>query len=136
MHFKRPTIKRGQIRLRLSPPELGSLKLELTVRDGVMTAHVQTETDTARTMLLDHLPALRERLAEHNVTIERFDVDLGGRSSGGAAQNSANNANSGYATPDNSPRRNPTTSNGAAATSAVAAPSTIASGTGKLDITV
>ncbi len=72
--------------MRLSPPELGSMKLELTVRDGVMTARVQTETDSARNMLLDHLPALRERLADHNITIERFDVDLNNPSGGGTAR--------------------------------------------------
>jgi flagellar hook-length control protein FliK len=124
----------GQIRLRLSPPELGSMKLELTVRDGVMTAHVQTETDTARTMLLDHLPALREKLAEHNVTIERFDVDLGGRFGGNAPQNNANNANSGYPSPDNMRRPNSPT-NTSSITTAVASTS-IAAANGKLDITV
>ena len=66
----------GQIRLRLSPPELGSLKLEVTMRNGVMTARMETETNTARTLLLDNLPALRQRLADQNIKIERFDVDL------------------------------------------------------------
>jgi flagellar hook-length control protein FliK len=34
-------------------------------------------------VLLDNLPALRERLAEQNVRIERFDVDVRGDASGG-----------------------------------------------------
>jgi flagellar hook-length control protein FliK len=34
-------------------------------------------------MLLDHLPALRDRLAEQNIRIERFDVDVQ-RDNGGA----------------------------------------------------
>jgi len=66
----------GQIRIRLSPPELGSLKLEITLRNGVMTAKLETETNSARTLLLDNLPALRQRLADQNIKIERFDVDL------------------------------------------------------------
>jgi len=78
--------RRGTVRLRLHPPELGSLRLELTVRNGLMTARLETETNAARSLLLDNLPALRERLAEHDVRIQRFDVELGNRSPGGSAQ--------------------------------------------------
>jgi flagellar hook-length control protein FliK len=75
----------GLVQLRLSPPELGSLRLELTMQNGVMTAAVETETPAARQVLLDHLPALRERLAEQNIRIERFDVDVRQENSGGQA---------------------------------------------------
>jgi flagellar hook-length control protein FliK len=74
----------GPLSLRLSPPELGSLRLELSVRHGVLTASVETETATARQLLLDNLPTLRDRLAEQNVRIERFDVDV--RRDGGGEQ--------------------------------------------------
>jgi flagellar hook-length control protein FliK len=73
----------GEIRLRLSPPELGSLRLDVRVQDGVLVARLQTETDAARTAILDNLPALRERLSEQGVRIERFDVDLMQRQPGG-----------------------------------------------------
>lgn len=66
----------GEMRLRLSPPELGSLRLELTVREGVLNARLETETSTARNLLLDNLPALRDRLAEQNIKVEKFDVDV------------------------------------------------------------
>jgi flagellar hook-length control protein FliK len=66
----------GTLQLRLSPPELGSLHMELSVQDGVMTASLETETAAARRVLLDHLPALRDRLAEQNIRVERFDVDV------------------------------------------------------------
>ena len=46
----------GQIRLRLSPPELGSMKIEIAVHGGTMTAHVETESSATRNMLLDNLP--------------------------------------------------------------------------------
>jgi flagellar hook-length control protein FliK len=75
----------GEVRLRLSPPELGSLRLDVRVQDGVLVAHVQTETDAARTAILDNLPALRDRLADQGVRIERFDVDLMQRQFGGMA---------------------------------------------------
>lgn len=76
----------GTLQLRLSPPELGALRLELMVKDGAMTAALQTETDAARRVLLDHLPALRDRLAEQNIRIERFDVDVRREDNGGQAE--------------------------------------------------
>lgn len=66
----------GTLRLRLSPPELGSVQLEVILREGTMHAHLSTETATARTLLLDNLPTLRERLAELGVRLERFEIDL------------------------------------------------------------
>ncbi|HEY2760484.1 MAG TPA: flagellar hook-length control protein FliK, partial [Pirellulales bacterium] len=74
--FKSIDEQGGQMRLRLSPPELGSLKVEVSVRNGVMTARLETENNTTRSLLLDNLPALRERLAGQNIKIHTFDVDL------------------------------------------------------------
>lgn len=66
----------GEIRLRLSPPELGSLKMEVKMSEGAMIARVETETAQAQSVLVDNLPALKERLAEQGVRIEQFDVDV------------------------------------------------------------
>lgn len=66
----------GALQLRLSPPELGALRLELLVHDGVLAAKLEAETPAARRVLLDHLPILRDRLAEQNIRVERFDVDV------------------------------------------------------------
>jgi flagellar hook-length control protein FliK len=77
----------GQIRLRLSPPELGSLKVDVALRNGVMTARLEAETTSARTLLLDNLPALRQRLADQNIKIERFDVNLKQDGAGGGSAN-------------------------------------------------
>jgi flagellar hook-length control protein FliK len=78
----------GELRLRLSPAELGSLRLEIRVQEGVLTARVETETPAARSVLIENLPALRERLAEQGVRIERFDVDLMQHSPGGTPDHS------------------------------------------------
>lgn len=80
----------GEIRLRLSPPELGSLRLEVKLQNGVLTARVEAETTIARDALLENLPVLRERLAEQGVRIEQFDVDLLDRQFGQAADGRAN----------------------------------------------
>ena len=79
----------GSVRLRLSPPELGSLHIEISVAKGEMTARVQAETPAARNILLDNLPALRERLAQHDIKVQSFDVDLMDRSGGGMSNQSS-----------------------------------------------
>jgi len=64
------------LQLRLSPPELGTMRLELTVRGDTLTASIETDNAHARQVLLDNLPALRDRLAQQHVRVERFDVDV------------------------------------------------------------
>jgi len=66
----------GPLQIRLSPPELGAMRMELSVKQGTLTATIETDNAAARQVLLENLPALRERLAEQNVKIERFDVDV------------------------------------------------------------
>ena len=88
----------GPIELRLSPPELGSMQLKLEVREGVLTASIETETQAARNALLDNLPALRERLAEQEIRVEKFDVDV--RQEGGERQTEADRDASGRSDTD------------------------------------
>ena len=74
--FQTANERGGTLQLRLSPPELGSLHIELTVKDGAISASLQTENANARRLLLDHLPDLRDRLAQQNIRVDRFDVDV------------------------------------------------------------
>ncbi|HZZ73859.1 MAG TPA: flagellar hook-length control protein FliK [Pirellulales bacterium] len=66
----------GQIKLRLSPPSLGSMKLEIQLKDGNLSAKMQTETESAKSLLLDNLSGLRDRLHEQNIRIAKFDVEV------------------------------------------------------------
>ena len=74
----------GSVRVRLSPPELGSIRLEITYRNGTVSARVQTDTAAARDILVENLPALRDHLAQQRIKVERFDVDLSDPSLGGS----------------------------------------------------
>lgn len=80
--------RQSPVRLRLHPPELGSLKLEIAVRNGVLTAHLEVENASARAALLDNLPALRQRLAAEQIRVDQFEVDLMNQSPGQSAQHS------------------------------------------------
>jgi flagellar hook-length control protein FliK len=90
--FESAADRGGTVRLRLNPPELGSLRLELTVHNGKMSARIEAETQSARNLILDNLPVLRQRLADHQIQVERFDVDLGGLPSGSLPQQSQDQA--------------------------------------------
>ena len=46
--MQRAQLREGNVRVRLSPPELGSLRIELSLNQGVMTASVEAETSTAQ----------------------------------------------------------------------------------------
>jgi flagellar hook-length control protein FliK len=76
----------GSVKLRLSPPELGSLRIEIKVDGGQMTARLDAETPAARDTLLDNLPQLRDRLQQQDIKVVRFDVGLLGQSPGDSPQ--------------------------------------------------
>jgi flagellar hook-length control protein FliK len=97
--------RQGTVRLKLSPEELGVLKIEIGVEKGVMNARIEAETPAAKSLLLDNLPELRERLAQQNIQIQRFDVDLADRSAGGMSQQTFGQSDSGSQQQNRSPRR-------------------------------
>jgi hypothetical protein len=74
--FRAAENRQGVVKLRLHPPELGSLRIELRVQQGALTARLEAETAAAQSLLIDHAQILRDRLAEQGVRIERFDVNL------------------------------------------------------------
>jgi len=84
--------RQGVVRLRLHPPELGSLRLEIHVRGGVMNARVEAENAAVRNLLLDQLPQLRDRLVQQDIKIQQFDVGLSDRSGGETSQQATHQA--------------------------------------------
>ncbi|QDU74424.1 Flagellar hook-length control protein FliK [Bremerella volcania] len=67
------------IKIRLNPSELGQLKVEIKVENGNMTAKIEAENAATRQVLLENLPQLRERLAESNINVQQFEVELMGQ---------------------------------------------------------
>ncbi len=67
------------IKIRLNPSELGQLKVEIKIENGNMLAKVEAENPATRQVLLDNLPQLRERLAEANIQVQQFEVELMGQ---------------------------------------------------------
>ncbi|PQO26748.1 hypothetical protein C5Y96_19900 [Blastopirellula marina] len=67
------------IKIRLNPSELGQLKVEIKIENGNLSAKIEAENAATRQVLLDNLPQLRERLAESNINVQHFEVELMGQ---------------------------------------------------------
>lgn len=78
---QRGGIQRMQVRLH--PPELGQLRVDLRVTDLQLTAQLETQTVAARSMILDNLDTLRDNLALHGIQIQEFEVRVAPPQQGG-----------------------------------------------------
>ncbi len=69
-------LRRGeeQLKLRLKPPELGELRLELALRGENLKVVMVAETAAARDSLQAALPELRGSLADQGLRLEQFSV--------------------------------------------------------------
>lgn len=65
---------RQQLSMRLSPPELGSVLIQVAAHDGVVTATLETQSAAAQQTLLDNLPHLQDSLAQLGATVDRIEV--------------------------------------------------------------
>jgi flagellar hook-length control protein FliK len=86
----------GQVKLRLHPPELGTLQLTLRMEGGQMFAQMEVENPAARDALLNNLQSLKDRLAGQGMQIETFDVQISSESSSSGANNSNQSQNGGF----------------------------------------
>ncbi len=72
----------GQVRLRLHPPELGSLQMSLRMEAGQVFAKLEVENSTARDALLNNVQTLKDRMAEQGMNVAAFEVEVSTDSSG------------------------------------------------------
>ncbi|HEV7282491.1 MAG TPA: flagellar hook-length control protein FliK [Pirellulaceae bacterium] len=66
----------GSIKMRLHPAELGSMQLTLEQSEtGEWIARIETDNQEAKQTLLEHAGALKERLADQDFRLARFEVE-------------------------------------------------------------
>ncbi|MCU0719702.1 MAG: flagellar hook-length control protein FliK [Pirellula sp.] len=82
----------GQVKLRLHPPELGTLQMTLKIEANMMSAHLEVENSLAKDALLNNLQSLRDRLSEQGMSIDRFEVEVRTDSQSGASGSSGESA--------------------------------------------
>lgn len=78
----------GEVRLRLHPPELGSLQMSLRIEAGQVFAKLEVENSTARDALLNNIQTLRDRMAEQGMKVAAFEVEVSTDSSGSGTSGS------------------------------------------------
>ena len=66
----------GSVTLRLTPPELGLVKIEMAVRDGAVSAKFTAQTESVRNLLMDQMSNLRQAMDRQGLTVEKFEVQV------------------------------------------------------------
>ncbi|WP_318246763.1 flagellar hook-length control protein FliK [Bacillus norwichensis] len=62
--------------IRLYPEHLGSLRIELTQRDGAMIARILTSTSMAKDMLDSQIHQLRQAFTQQNIQVDKVEVSF------------------------------------------------------------
>ncbi len=64
----------GALTMRLDPPDLGQLRIQMTIVRGIVTANFQVQTPQAQALLERSLATLRSALQGQGLTVERLTV--------------------------------------------------------------
>lgn len=77
-----------ELRIRLDPPELGSVKLKIVSTGGEVRAELHVSSDAVRRVVEGQLPELWQKLDDAGVRVQRMDVtsDSAGNSNAGTAR--------------------------------------------------
>ncbi|MEI6702955.1 MAG: flagellar hook-length control protein FliK [Deltaproteobacteria bacterium] len=94
-HCARHEIKTGseQIVLRLSPENLGELKVNLRMENQRLTVEIVTENRMVRDAILQNSDTLKESLAKQNIKMDSFSVSSGSNSNDSLAGRNGRNQN-------------------------------------------
>ena len=68
--------KGGQVRLRLHPPELGSLQVTIRIDAQQVSALIEVEHSASREALLNSLPQLQSSLADKGLNVSHLEVQV------------------------------------------------------------
>lgn len=69
--------------LRLDPPELGNVRIELRLEDGKLHARLLADRAEAQDLIQDHLPELRQALLAHRIDLAELRIGPGEWKGGG-----------------------------------------------------
>ncbi len=64
----------GSVTLRLTPPEMGTVRIQLDLSGGTVTARFHAETDNGRQLLQQQLGQLRQSLESQGLSVDRLSV--------------------------------------------------------------
>ncbi|WP_339732178.1 flagellar hook-length control protein FliK [uncultured Gimesia sp.] len=65
-----------QLKIRLSPPELGTLQIEVSLKNGEYTAKLEVQNSRTQKVINDSIAQLKEALIKTGVSLDRIDVHI------------------------------------------------------------
>ena len=68
----------GEMRLQLVPEDLGKIRIQVGVEDGIVRARIVTETSEARSLLERHVSDLKIALGEQGLRVQEVKLTLAG----------------------------------------------------------
>jgi flagellar hook-length control protein FliK len=68
----------SQVSIKLNPPELGRVQIELSIKDNSVHARVNTENTAVREVILSNMDQLKSNLENAGVHVTQIDVEVGG----------------------------------------------------------
>ncbi|AGH82053.1 flagellar hook-length control protein [Psychromonas sp. CNPT3] len=64
-----------EVSIRLDPAELGSMHIKLVIQQDQLQLHIQTQHGQSRDLIEQHLPRLREQLAQQGINLNASNVE-------------------------------------------------------------
>jgi flagellar hook-length control protein FliK len=66
----------GELRVRLEPPALGKIQIEVQADSGAVSARLEVQTPAARQTLLDNISLLHQAIGQTGATVSRIDIEV------------------------------------------------------------
>jgi flagellar hook-length control protein FliK len=87
--------KGGSLVMRLDPPSLGQLRLEMQMQGGRVAVLMTAASETARSLLHDNLGSLRQALEDRGLAVDRLAVETAGRTGESSSNSRSENRGDG-----------------------------------------
>lgn len=67
-----------QVSIKLYPPELGKIQVELVIKDNQVNARISTENIAVKEVILTNLDQLKSNIESAGILVNQFQVEVGG----------------------------------------------------------
>ena len=64
------------LHMQLHPEELGTVQVQISAKEGVMTAHFTTENEAVKTVLENQIVQLQEKFDAQNIKVEAIEISV------------------------------------------------------------
>lgn len=68
----------NRVSIKLHPPELGKVQVELVMKDNQVNARINTENVAVKEVILTNLDQLKSNIENAGISVNKFDVEVGG----------------------------------------------------------